>query len=100
MAIGLTAKPGDMTDVGLVYHMFSRTEDKDGVTGTALVGTLATDKSKIGDEIDLWAEHRYEGGFAAIVRLGYFMPGDALKYSTIGKDDKVMQVMVEGKMTF
>lgn len=101
LAIGYTAKPGDSTDVGLAYHMLSRTETKDGLSGSTLASSVsANDKEKLGNEIDAWAEHRYEGGFAMVGRLGYFMPGDALKDSTVNRKDAVTQVMIEAKMTF
>ena len=33
-------------------------------------------------------------------RLGMFMPGDAVKNGSTGKDDTYTQVFVEGKMSF
>lgn len=105
MTVGASLKPSDSTDLGVAYHMFSKTE-KAGVSQGALVGgainTGTAAKEKIGDEIDLWASHKYEGGFATVLRLGYFTPGQALKDGamTTKKDDAVAQIMVEGKFTF
>jgi hypothetical protein len=33
-------------------------------------------------------------------RIGHFMPGDALKDASVGKDDAVTQFEIEAKMTF
>lgn len=98
---GLTLKPGDNTDAGIMYHMFSRTEKGTGSGGdnTTFAGYQA-DKDKIGDEIDVWAQHRYDGGLSTVLRLGYFTAGDALKNFTPKRDENIMQVMVEGKLTF
>ncbi len=107
---GWTGKATDKTDVGLTYSMFSRTESgtnaasaKAGTAGVALFNgvTPASDDSKLGDEIDLWAEHHYDGGLSAVARLGYFSPGDYFKNATAGaRSDNITQVMLEAKMTF
>lgn len=105
-SVGWSMKPTDSTDVGLSYSMLSKTNSEDNVVGgtygqnlfkTQSVGNTS---SKIGDEIDLWAEHRYEGGLAMLARVGYFSPGDALKNDTANKKDNIMQFMVQGKLTF
>jgi hypothetical protein len=96
-----------MTDVGLQYSMFSKTE-KDSAIGTGTyghnlaTGTAAVNKAKIGDEIDLWAEHRYDGGLSMLARVSMFMPGDVLKDSsfTPKKSDTITQVFVQGRLTF
>lgn len=118
IGVGWTAKPTDRTDVGLTYTMFSRTESGDSAAGVAPVaGVRGADltanvnngwtSDKLGDEIDVWAEHKYDGGLSTVARLGYFMPGDVFKKSTataggseIGRDEKIVQIMLEGKLTF
>jgi hypothetical protein len=118
VSIGWTAKPTDRTDVGLLYTMFSRTESGDRAAGLAPVaGINGTDLTsgvnngwtgdKLGDEIDVWAEHKYDGGLSTVARLGYFMPGEVFKKSTataggseIDRDEKIVQVMLEGKLAF
>lgn len=117
ISVGWTAKPTDRTDVGLTYTMFSRTESGDSAAGVAPVaGLYGSDLTsnvnngwtgdKLGDEIDVWAEHKYDGGLSTVARLGYFMPGDVFKKSTsspgveINRDEKIVQLMLEGKLTF
>lgn len=101
ITVGFTLKPGDNTDAGIMYHMFSRTESGAGSSGDNNVfsGSDAT-KDKIGDEIDLWAEHRYDGGLSTVLRLGYFTPGDYLSNATPKIDENILQVMAEAKITF
>jgi hypothetical protein len=103
MTVGWTMKPGDNTDAGLTYNMFQKTESKDGFNagrfGTAL-GAGSGTSDKLGDEIDLWAEHRYDGGLSTLIRLGYFMPGDVFDNSVSKRDEAIMHVAVEGKLTF
>ncbi len=103
--VGAMAKPMDDTTVGLTYHMFQKTEKTDAVVagtyGDALFsgGTVNTD-DKIGDEIDLWAQHNYDNGLTITARLGYFMPGGALDKLAPKRDEDVTQAMLEAKMTF
>lgn len=103
MSVGWTMKPGDSTDAGVSYSMFSKTESKDGFVagrfGQSLAST-ATNKDKLGDEVDVWAEHRYNGGLSTLLRLGYFMPGDVFDNSTDKRSDAIMHVALEGKLTF
>lgn len=111
---GWTLKPTDNTDVGIEYHMFTKTEKEDTVrsgtygqnlfngvsclpTGTA---AAAECKSAIGNEIDLWAEHRYDGGLSMLARVGYFMPGAELKDELINRKAAITQVSLQGKLTF
>lgn len=98
--IGWTLKPGEHTTAGIAYHMFSRTETTDGIIqgrSGAFTGAFSASDDKLGDEIDLWAEHAYDGGLSTTLRLGYFMPGG---YFEPAMEDKILQVMVGGKMTF
>jgi hypothetical protein len=102
--VGWTVKPTDMTDVGLQYLMFTKTKNDDnvnpGMYGGNLFGATKSGEKNIGSEVDLWAEHKYSSAFSTIARLGYFMPGAALKDDTIKKGDSITQVFVQGKMTF
>lgn len=103
MTVGWTMKPGDSTDAGLTYNMFKKTESKGGVMngrfGSGL-GAGSGTSDKLGDEVDVWAEHRYAGGLSTLLRLGYFMPGDVYDNSTSGQDKAIMHVALEGKLTF
>jgi hypothetical protein len=103
MSVGWTMKPGDNTDAGLSYNMFSKTESKGAVTNGRFGGALGAGSGtsdKLGDEIDLWAEHRYDGGLSTLLRLGYFMPGDVYDNSVSKQDEAIMHVAIEGKLTF
>jgi len=107
MQLGWTGKPMDSTTVGLSYTRFQLTEasaTSAGFTAGRMGGRLNTTgtatKDELGDEIDLWAEHNYDGGLATVLRFGYFMPGDRFDGITPAANDEIMQVMVEGKLTF
>ncbi len=87
--------------------MFSRTEDGAGSTAVSdgsqgnWGGTPDATKDKLGDEIGLWAEHMYDGGLSMLLQLGYFQPGDYYDSGvTPAAEDKIMQVLVQGKLTF
>jgi hypothetical protein len=115
ISAGWTLKPSDTTDAGLAYHMFSKTEKEDMVrpgtygqnlflnnnmcSPTGAAGAPGC-SSAIGNEIDVWAEHRYDGGLSILARLGYFMPGGTLKDSVVNETASITQVMVQGKLTF
>jgi hypothetical protein len=107
--LGVTVKPMDTTTVGLAYHMLQKTESNDAVNAGEYGGALFADgtraKSNIGDEVDLWAEHKYNNGLIMTARLGEFMPGSALKddpdtVAVEKRTDSITQVMLEAKMTF
>jgi Alginate export len=102
MTVGYTLKPMEKTTVGVMYHMFSKTEKGTEITkgenGQNFSATAA--KEDIGQEIDVVAEHHYESGFSTAARLGYFMPGDALKDATTKMEDAIVGLMLQGKMTF
>ena len=107
MQLGWAGKLNDKTSMGVAYTMFSRTED--GAGSTAVTdgsqgnwgGTPDATKDKLGDEIDLWAEHMYDGGLSMLFQLGYFQPGDYYDSGvTPAAEDKIMQVLVQGKLTF
>jgi hypothetical protein len=101
LTVGLTLKPGDNTDAGLMWHNFSRTEKGAGSTGdNKTFANYDVSKDAIGNEIDVWGEHRYDGGLSTVLRVGYFTPGDALKNAATKADENILQVMVEGKLTF
>lgn len=109
ISVGYTLMPMDDLVVGLHYHMFERTEAGTNATGVTAgknggglnLGAASNDKSKIGDEIDLVAEKKYENGFSLLARAGMFMPGDYLKDAgTINKSDTYTQIFLQGKMNF
>jgi hypothetical protein len=103
LTVGLTLKPGDNTDAGIMWHNFSRTEKGAGSTGDSNVFANAgkdDTKDAIGNEIDVWGEHRYDGGLSTVLRVGYFTAGDYLKNGAAKSNEDILQVMVEGKLTF
>jgi len=102
MTIGWTMKPGDSTTAGITYNMFQKTESKDGFTAGRFGGGLTGGGTgdKLGDEIDVWAEHQYAGGLSTLLRVGYFMPGDVFEKATPKQDEAIMHVALEGKVTF
>jgi len=116
ISVAWSLKPTDNLDAGVGYHMFSKTNSEDFVrpgmygtklfTGAQTLTTGSTASSNIGSEIDLWAEHRYQGGLSMLASVGEFMPGSDTKnrsnYGAGGpaNSDTVTQFMVQGKLTF
>lgn len=108
MSVGYTLTPMDQTDIGLQYHVFTRTEKKSGNTagdnakGLTGITSAATDDTKddLGSEIDLVATRKYDSGFSIQARYGMFMPGKAFKLNNADKDATISQLFVEAKMNF
>ncbi len=106
--IGMDMTPTDDMKVGLQYHNFMRTEKNGdsfaGKNGGRLItaaNSNATPKAAIGQEIDLYAEQKYESGFSILGRLGYFMPGELIEKSATPKlSDNYFQAFVQAKMSF
>ena len=106
MQLGWAGKMNDKTSFGAAYSMFSRTEKGTG-TDAVVEGSMGSPlpagdiaKDDIGSELDLWAEHMYDGGLSTLLQVGYFMPGDYYDNPTTDAGDKVIQVLVQGKMSF
>lgn len=110
-SIGYTLMPMDQMEIGLEYHVFTRSEktsgNNRGVGGTQLTGlgsTLAapgdTTKNDLGSEIDLVATKKYDAGFQIQARYGMFMPGKAIKLNNTNKADTISELFVEAKMNF
>lgn len=118
---GWTGKPLDTTEVGLSYWMLSRTNSGSNTTNSSSVqlgrntekfsaaGDLS--KSKLGDEIDLWASHKYDNGLVTLIRLSYFKPGEVFTSGALNDPhdplqsgdklkEKPMQVFVEARFPF
>lgn len=105
-SIGFSMKPMDQLTVGIEGYMFKKTQQQDNVyTGfngadwlPASQAAFVKNSSNIGNEIDLYAEKAYDGGFSVLGRVGYFMAGDFLKDNA--KPEAVTQVFLQGKMNF
>lgn len=106
-SIGYSLMPMDQMEIGLEYHVFTRTEKTSGntagINGTGITGlTTATDTTKndLGSEIDLVATKKYDAGFQIQARYGMFMPGKAIKLNNGDKDNTISEFFVEAKMNF
>lgn len=103
--LGLSLMVMEKTQVGAEYLMYSKTAKQGATTfGPAWNATgnvTSVNDSTIGNEIDLWASHKYDNGFIMSANLGMFAPGAAMKNSTAQKMDKsAMSMMLEGGFTF
>ncbi|NQZ02651.1 MAG: alginate export family protein [Bdellovibrionales bacterium] len=116
---GWTFEPVSDLMIGLHYHMFFRTVDTDTVqfqganTGFNSAGNGAYTSSlteagsgddnedlDIGQELDIVATQKFEGGFSITARGGMFMPGEHLKNSKDDQEETYSQLFLEGRMTF
>lgn len=97
---GAKLDPMDELTVGLDFYQFSLTESKDKVTGamfSSLAANAARTESGLGQEIDLWATHKYGENFAITAAYSMFTPNDT-NFSTM--KETVSQIFIEGNMTF
>ena len=110
---GVLMKPRDSVTLGLSYWLLSRTETgynsarpTAGLYGGNLApaagsGDLNLNGSRLGDEVDLWAEHQYANGLIATARAGYFRPGEVFDPAAgPHRTDGIVQLMLEGRINF
>ncbi|MCB0356887.1 MAG: alginate export family protein [Bdellovibrionales bacterium] len=101
LGVNVSLMPMDNTKVGVDYYMFSQTE-KDGTITTGANGaafaTSDATKDALGDEIDLWASHKYDNGLETYLRYSMFNPGDNFKAATL--EDTYSMIFLEAKMNF
>lgn len=102
---GVAMSPMDNLEVALNYWKFERTESgasaggaTAGRNGGGFTGTATS--ADLGQELDLVATKKYDGGFAIQAWYGMFMPGGYYDNATDGLDQTYNQFFVEGKMTF
>jgi len=126
--LGLSAAPSDQTTFGLQWFMYSKTNATGNVNAGRygdMVEFTSPNSSALGQEVDLWAEHKYDGGFSILAHAGMFMPGTSVKNGMaenttaqllskppsgggladifpagVSRGSTFSQVMVQGKMTF
>lgn len=105
---GATFKPLDSTDVGIAYWIFSKTESGNTASNppvTSLgtgrnLGNGVLGNSALGNEIDLWAERRFDGGIAALARVSYFSPGNVYSAATPAQNQGIAQAFLQGRLAF
>jgi hypothetical protein len=111
-AVGYTITPLDHFDVTLLYHKFQRTVGSStpftgpgvGPYGYGLIddaNTYLSSSKNVGQEVDLAAIKKYDGGFEIEARAGMFMPGTYVTDNhptTSGAT--YTQVFLQGKMVF
>lgn len=118
---GVSVMPTDQMSVRLqyFYYLKSSTEGRmnPGRYGDMMSFTSQNDNA-LGQEIDLSAEQKYDGGFSILAHAGMFIPGSSVKSgltddpyaqilaqnhvitNTSDRSDIYTQVMVQGKMNF
>lgn len=123
---GLTVDPTDQTKVGLQYFYFQKTNAQGRMNPGRygeMVEFTSPNSAALGQEVDLWAEHKYDGGFSILAHVGAFVPGTSIKNgmaedsvaqfytapqpqgagvfpSGISRNQTFTQVAVQGKMSF
>ena len=110
---GVTLKPRDSVSLGLSYWLFTRTETGfnsarplAGLYGGNLAPAAGTNDlnlngSRLGDELDLFAEHQYGNGLIMSARAGYFRPGEVFDVAAgPHRTDGIVQLMLEGRIDF
>lgn len=100
---GFTMQPMDQLEVGVHYWKFDMSEANatptGGLNGNGFVGGGSASTSKaLGQEIDLAATKKYDGGLAMTAWAGMFMPGTFFKDNN--QKDTYTQFFLEGKLTF
>lgn len=124
--VGLTASPTDQTTVGLQYFLFQKTHEQGNMNPGRygdMVEFTSPNSTDLGQEIDLWAEQKYDGGFSILAHVGEFLPGTSIKNgmaenanalqlsqpnnpggqvfpANVSRNQSFTQVVVQGKMTF
>jgi hypothetical protein len=117
--IGYTIDPMDRFQVGLLYNMFQRTNGtatpysinpgplglamlNGNASGSAVANTKGSTSKAIGQEIDLEATKKYDGGFEVEARVGMFMPGSYIKDNIPSGTASATytQFFLQGKMVF
>jgi hypothetical protein len=115
---GLSVMPTDQTNVSLQYFYFQKTEGSGRINPGRfgdMMQLTSPNSSSLGQEVDLIAEHKYDGGFTMYVSGGLFMPGTSVKdgmtddplrnalpatVPRTNRGDLFTQVMVQGRMGF
>jgi hypothetical protein len=120
--LGYTIEPLDRFQVGLLYNVFSRTNGtatpysinpgpfgyamlNGGLasnTNSAVLNTAQSTAKSIGQEVDLQATKKYDGGFEVEARVGMFMPGSYIKANipSTTSSSTYTQFFLQGKMVF
>jgi hypothetical protein len=107
---GFSLKPTDQMTINFGYFNFMKTE-KTGQMNPGRYGNMVAftspNSSNLGQEFDLSAEQKYDGGFAILSRVGYFIPGSAITNGLVDNNlgtttlgDSYFQFMLQGKMVF
>jgi hypothetical protein len=107
---GYTMSPMDQVEVGIHYWKFQATaaDENDAINptygrngfGFNAAAADDSDSKNLGQEIDLSASKKYDGGFMISAHYGMFMPGTYFKDDTNEVNKTYSQFFVEGKMTF
>jgi hypothetical protein len=94
IALGATLDPMETITVGAQYLIFNRvsTDDTEATSGDIRNGNggVAGDTNEekaLGNELDLWVEKAYEGGFTIGARYGMFTPGAFFKDEDHANED-------------
>jgi len=105
--VTLTLMPQEDLTVGAGYYMFNNTSTDDQSAYTdrrsAVGGLTAGDEieAELGNEIDVWVEKSYEGGFTIRARYGQFTPGAFFDDSNDAElTDAESQGMIQATMMF
>lgn len=106
IAVGYTFQTSEVTNFGIHYHMFQKTEGNGGVNaglwGSNMLANGTTTDKDLGQEIDVEVTHAYANGLMMTGRLGAFMPGAALEdlAGANSRGDMYGTAFLEAKMNF
>ena len=101
--VGVT--PMEDLDVGVMWYMFSRQTSGSASAGTTFnpaysIASQKADAKDIGNEIDVYAMKRYNGGMHIGAYVANFMPGAVLKDAATKQEATIMQIALAGGMSF
>ena len=101
--INASIMPMEDLEAGLGFYMFSKSKSGGTTTfgrGIASTASTTTADSALGSEIDLFANKSYGPDLKIGARYSMFMPGDAMKNTTVKQDKTAHEGYLQASIAF
>jgi hypothetical protein len=95
--------PMEDIEAGLGFYMFSKTKSGGSTTfgrGIVSTATATTTDTALGNEVDLFANKSYGPDLKIGARVSLFMPGDAMKNTTVKQDKTAEEGYLQASIAF